>query len=308
MDLQRQRTEYSASVSLDWGFAVGLVLHTGTRDGRKSAIDALDRRAIHTDAILWSSENELVARQTRIWRQSETGEAADEADGVGSHLLQAAFVGPLARTSNLSLFAERYEHRSSKPSMVQRHHLHSTQARIHLSGCGHGLVQPVRAVVGSIGFDGHIVLRGRVGLGAAAWPARDFQYGSRFAIHQRGLHQPVAQAWDQNQHGWPRPSDRQHIHRTALAFGEVRRGLSQGLSGCDRGDIEPEILFPVLQLRTAASGSGLSNSGRCPSRVAEGQKIAHTVSPNRLRSSSINDPGKEFFRQILMEGHKERKK
>ena len=51
MDCRAQRTEHTVAVPLGGGFAVGMVLRGGTGSGRESALDAVDRRAIHTDAV-----------------------------------------------------------------------------------------------------------------------------------------------------------------------------------------------------------------------------------------------------------------
>ena len=82
MDFSAQRTEHTAAVPLDGGFAVGVVLRDGTGDGREFAIDAVARRAIHTDAVLRNPEDGLVARRARIRGQCETGTAADAAEGL----------------------------------------------------------------------------------------------------------------------------------------------------------------------------------------------------------------------------------
>jgi hypothetical protein len=89
MDLRRRQTEHSTAVPLDWGFALGLVLRAGTGDHRESAIDANDRRTIHAYAILRSPEDDLVARATRLRRESETRASTDAVDGAGSDLSQA---------------------------------------------------------------------------------------------------------------------------------------------------------------------------------------------------------------------------
>ena len=92
MDCRAQRTEPSAAVLLGGGVAVGVVLRAGTGSGREFAIDALDRRAIHADAILRNPEDGLVARRARIRGQRETGTPADAADGAGSDLCEATAV------------------------------------------------------------------------------------------------------------------------------------------------------------------------------------------------------------------------
>ena len=82
MDFSAQRTEHPAAVPLGGGFAVGVVLRGGTGSGRESALDAVDRRAIHTDAVLRNPEDGLVARRARIRSQREAGTPPDAADGL----------------------------------------------------------------------------------------------------------------------------------------------------------------------------------------------------------------------------------
>jgi putative transposase len=60
MDFRVQRTEHTAAVPLGGGIAVGVVLRGGTGSGREFALDAVDRRAIHTDAVLRNPEDGLV--------------------------------------------------------------------------------------------------------------------------------------------------------------------------------------------------------------------------------------------------------
>src|SRR5713101_353591 len=73
MDFRAQRTEHTAAVPLGGGVAVGVVLRGGTGSGREFALDAVDRRAIHTDAVLRNPEDGLVARRARLCGQRETG-------------------------------------------------------------------------------------------------------------------------------------------------------------------------------------------------------------------------------------------
>src|SRR6266571_8269095 len=98
---------------VDWGFAHGSVLRAGTGDSRESAIDALDRRAIYTDAVLRGPEDELVARRTRICGQPQTGASADAADGAGGDLPEATAVHAGARAPHLSIPAARRENRTT---------------------------------------------------------------------------------------------------------------------------------------------------------------------------------------------------
>jgi hypothetical protein len=61
MDFSAHRTEHTAAVPLDWDFAVRVVLRGGTGDDRELEIDAVDGRAIHTDAIIPHHSNNAPA-------------------------------------------------------------------------------------------------------------------------------------------------------------------------------------------------------------------------------------------------------
>jgi hypothetical protein len=165
VDFRAHRTEHPAAVPLDWDFAVRVVLRGGTGDGRELGIDAVDRRAIHTDAILRNPEDGLVAGRARIRGQCETGTSVDAADGVGSDLSEASAVGSRERAPDLSVSAAQPEDRAAGPRVDQRYHLYPPTAGICVSGGDHGLVQPLRTGVGSIGFLGERLLRGSAGLG-----------------------------------------------------------------------------------------------------------------------------------------------
>ena len=104
MDFSAQRSEHPAAVPLDGGFAVGVVLRGGSGDGREVAID---RRAIHTGAVLRNPEDGLVAQRARIRGQCKTGTPADAADGAGSEISEATTVGTRGRTQDLSVSAGR---------------------------------------------------------------------------------------------------------------------------------------------------------------------------------------------------------
>src|SRR5205823_7971122 len=56
-------------------------------------------------------------------------------------------------------------------------------------GCDHGLVQPLRAVVGNIDQHGNEFLPDSTGLGIEESEAGNLQLGSRSAVHQPGIHE-----------------------------------------------------------------------------------------------------------------------
>src|ERR1700682_3448579 len=125
MDFSAQRTEHTAAVPLDGGFAVGVVLRGGTGDGRELEIDAIARRAIHPDAVLRSPEDGWVARRARTRGEYETGTPADAPDGAGSDISEAPAVGSGGRTQDLSVSAAQPPDRSAPPRMCERSHPHA---------------------------------------------------------------------------------------------------------------------------------------------------------------------------------------
>src|SRR6266851_2797544 len=311
MDFRAQRTEHTAAVPLGGGFAVGVVLRGGTGSGREFAIDAVDRRAIHTDAVLRNPEDGLVAGRARIHGQHETGTPADAADGAGSDLCKATAVGSRARTQDLSVSAAQPQDRSAGPRLGQRHHLHPTAAGLCLSGGDHGLVQPLCAGVGSIDFVGECLLRGGTGLGIDGDAAGDLQYRPRGAVHQRGFYEPSREAGHHDQHGRPWTSDRQHIHRTFMADGEIRGGLSEGLRRRAGSGVQPQKLFHFLQSRAPASVVGLSDASgdllHERETLLRRDESGDAVGRSSWGSSFLDDPGATFFCGKLERGTKKEK-
>src|SRR5208282_3984374 len=311
MDCSAQRTEHTAAVPLGGGFAVGMVLRGGTGSGREFAIDAVDRRAIHTDAVLRNPEDGLVARRARICGQCETGTPADAADGAGSDLSKATAFGSRVRTQDLSVSAAQSQDRSARPRVVRRYHLHPPAAGLCLSGGDHGLVQPLCAGVGSIDFVGERLLRGGTGLGIDDDAAGDLQYRPRSAVHQRDIHEPSREAGHHDQHGRTWTSDRQHFHRTFMADGEIRRGLSEGLRRRAGSGLQSQKLFHFLQSRTPASVVGLSDAGgdllwESEMRLRR-DKAGDAMGRASWRSSFLGDAGAKFLCGKLERGTKKEK-
>lgn len=134
----------------DGNFAFGVILPTGAGTRRESAVDATHRRAIHTDAVLRDSEDDLVAERAGIHGELEAGPPADATDGSGGDLPKTAAIGSGTGLSHLSVPFARAEDRSTEPGLVERHNLYPPAARVYLSGGGAGLVQPLCPGLGSL--------------------------------------------------------------------------------------------------------------------------------------------------------------
>ena len=145
---------------------------------------------------------------------------------------------PAPGTPDLPVPVARSGDCASRSGLGHGYHLYPAAAWIHLSGGDHGLVQPVRAGLGSVHDDGQRVLRVGAGLGADPGATRDFQLGSGRAVHQRCLHAPARRPRHHDQHGRPGPVPGQHLRRALMANGEVRGSVPEGLLERSRGDLQ----------------------------------------------------------------------
>src|SRR5262244_2417474 len=117
---------------------------------RESEADAIDRRAVHEDPVLWIAENDSVVEKTWRGGESETHQTTDASDGVGSGVSETAAERACSRTPDLSVFIARSGDLPGEPGVERGHHLHSTEARLCVPGSDHGLVQQIRAELGSV--------------------------------------------------------------------------------------------------------------------------------------------------------------
>ena len=155
--------EYAAAVRVAGVASVELVLSTDRRVGGESAMDAADRRAIPEDAVLRQPEDGRGVRH-----QPLAGAAFDAVDGIGSDLSEAAPLAERRRASNLPVLAAEFGDCAARPGVVERHHLRSHAARLDVPDGGHGLVQPLCAVVAIVEHARRPVLPGGVGGGIGA--------------------------------------------------------------------------------------------------------------------------------------------
>jgi len=143
-------TEHRVSMSIGGLIAGGVVLPGCGRERRESDVDAVARRAVHANAVLWRDQNDRLAGQAGSPGQSETSAETVAADGAGGHLCQTAAVGSSAGTSHLSIPAAGIDDREAGRVLGDRHHVHTITTRFCVPGGDHGLVQPLRVVLGSV--------------------------------------------------------------------------------------------------------------------------------------------------------------
>jgi hypothetical protein len=277
----------------------GALLHTAGRIRREPGPDASSGRGIHPAPFLWRSTNAFVSYSARVHGQSKAGEAASPKNGVGSHLCKAPIVKAGTRSSDLSLPAARPADCAAKSSLGERYHLYPVTPWLCVSCGDHGLVQPLCARLGIIGQSGHELLHGGVAMGVEYRQARYLQHGSGSAVHQRSVYTASFGSSGPGQYGRSRSSKGQHLRRTALENGEIRRGLSDGLRQRQRSIRKPEPLFPFLQLRTRPSVLGESDSGSSPFQQeayhAFRRQTGNDNDRVEIRSPLVGDYSPNFF-------------
>lgn len=252
----------------------------------ESAANAIDRRAIHATTVFRLAEDYRLAPQARTPGKSQASRTADAGDGSPSNLSKASTFSTCTRSSNLSVLASRCKNYASEPSLEHRHHLHPTGAWIRLFGCNYGLVQPLRAGVGSLNYIGHKLLRFSLGMGASRRrPTGDLQYRPRLAIHQCSVHRAAYQSFDPDQHGRKRPRSGQCLCRAALALGQVRRSLFERLRGCRNRCSTAKGVFRFLQPRAAASVARVSDARRSLPGRDQATMTDRGVRPGRQSSN-----------------------
>ncbi len=134
----------------------------------------------------------------------------------------------------------------------------------------HGLAQPVCGSLAAVQHPRRRFLLRSLERGAWQGKARGLQHRpelvltspKREQVHQRSLHWTAGAARSQVQLGLERAVLRQYLRGKAVAYGEVRGGLTEGLHKRTRGQDPDRQLLPILQHSEASSGPGLPDTDR----------------------------------------------
>ena len=258
--LERRASEHRTSMWVGRIFSFRVLLPGCGRECEEPDVDAVARRAIHANAVLWRDQDDRLAGQAGSCGQLETRSETASIDGSGSHLRQTEAVGPRAWTSRLPLSAAGFGDRKTECMLGDRHHVHPLETRIRVPGCDHGLVQPLRAVVGSVDHHGNEFLPDSPGLGIEEGEAGNLQLGPGSTVHQQGVHESFIGSWDCHQHGRKGAGVGQRLHRALVANRQVRRSVFERLHERRRSDRRSTTVFSVLQSRTFTSSIGLSDA------------------------------------------------
>src|SRR5277367_902141 len=116
-----------------------------------------------------------VVPEAPVFRQPENGRrTGDQPQTRATANADSGHRGPLSQTQlepsgtgsrNLSVPAARCRHRKTKSRLEHRYYLYSDAWRLSLSGRGNGLVQSLRAQLGTVQHDGNRLLPGRASRG-----------------------------------------------------------------------------------------------------------------------------------------------
>ena len=115
--------------------------------------------------------------------QPQTHPAADAHSGHRSALPETELEPPGSRSRDLPVPAARRLHRAAQPSLEHRYYVHSDAWRLPLPGRRDGLVQPLRAQLGTFQYDGDRLLSGRAGSGVPLRPTRNLELRSGVPVH-----------------------------------------------------------------------------------------------------------------------------
>src|ERR1035437_10108366 len=166
--------------------------------------------------------------------------------GNRSSLSETELELPGAGSRDLPIPAARPVDRAAQPGLEHRYYIYSDAWRVPLPGRCHGLVQPLRAELGTLQYHGDRLLSGCAGSRVPLRPTRDLELRSGVPIHRREFPGAREKARLQDQHGWTRPRPGQGFHRATVAQLEVRAYLSRRLRQWGRPVSGVGPLLPFL--------------------------------------------------------------
>lgn len=237
--------------------AIDGVLPGGRRERGEPRLDAADRRAVSSDAVLRQP-----ADVGLVGSQSQARATVDAADGDRGDLPASADDLARGRAQDLPVSAAERGDRAARSGVEHGHHVHPVATRLLVPDGDHGLVQSTRAGMAVVEHaHGRLLHRGAGG-GAAACDAGDLQQRSGLPVHGRGVHQAIGAPRDRNQHGWPRARLGQRVHRTTGAKRQVRGSLLARLRRRLGGRRATGGVLPVLCDRAPAPSPRLPDPRR----------------------------------------------
>ena len=213
---------YCSSMRTDRAGTVDILLypkHNGKR--RKSYPDAGDRQNIHRTSILWSTTDYRSFARAWAYCQPQACRAIDARDGNSCSGTGPSYQQTTSGTSDLSVSAARKDHHQTERGMVCRYHLYPSPSWLSLSGCYHGLVQPVRTGLDIVEYAGNIVLSRSAGGSLVIGNTGNIQHRSGVSIYGYDMDRSFGTRTDQYQHGRTWARFRQCVHRAVVENAQV---------------------------------------------------------------------------------------
>lgn len=254
------RSKRFSTMLAPWAGAFECLLPTVQRKRDQSETHAADRRAVHQNTFLWRTTHHGLAPTKWAPCQCKTSKASDEENGHRGHLSEAKSVQTNGWAQDLPILAAQRSHNASRSGLEHRYHIHPTAARLHLLGGGNRLVQPICASLGSVSIPRRRLLFDLTRLGSTVQKARDLQLGPGFTVHVERVHRTSEGQGDTDKHGRPWPRIGQCVRRKAMAIPKIRGGIFARLQDCSGSRKAHTILLSILQRRTTAPVTSVSDS------------------------------------------------
>src|SRR3984957_8155486 len=171
-------THGSTAVRTAGSVPLDLLLPAAAGERGEPATDAPARSVVHEAPVLRQPQN-----GRRVGYQSQTRAAADAHSGHRSPLSETELEPPGAGSPDLPVPAARRGNPPAQPRLEHRYYLPSDAWRLSLSGGGDGLVQPLRAQLGTLQYDGDRFLPDGAGRCVSFRPTRNLELRSGFTVH-----------------------------------------------------------------------------------------------------------------------------
>ena len=155
--------EHPTAVRTAGPAALDLLLPAAAGERGEPAPAAAARRAVPGVPVLRQP-----AHGGHVGGQSQAHPAADAHSGHRGPVSETQFEPPGAGPRDLPVLTARSLHRAAQPGLEHRYYLRSDAGRLPLPGGRHGLVQPLRAQLGTLQYHGDRLLPGRAGQRASA--------------------------------------------------------------------------------------------------------------------------------------------
>src|SRR5580658_1494478 len=249
--------DHSAAVRTAGSVTLDLVLPAATREHGELASAPAARPVVREASVFRQPQNGC-----RTESEPHAHPAADAHSGPRSPLSETEPESSGAGSPDLSVPAAWRGNSPAQPRLEHGYYLHSDARRLSVPGRGDGLVQPLRAQLGTFQHHGDRLLSGGAQRRFPLRPARNLELRSGLPVHLGRFPGSTQKARDRDQHGWPRSRPRQRVHRAVVALTQIRTDLPRRLRHRARSVSGPGRLLPLLQSPAPAPGARVSDAGR----------------------------------------------